>query len=159
MLLWNLVLMLVWCALFGDFAVKNLVGGFLIGYLMLMLLSSRGVVGSPRYLRRVRRILSFLWFFLKELVVANVRVAREVVTPDINSKPAIVAVPLGDLSDVEITLLASLVTLTPGTMSMDVSTNRQTLYLHVMDLDGGDAARLRKAIHDGFEVRVVEVLR
>ncbi len=159
MLLWNLILMLVWCALFGDFAVKNLVGGFLIGYLMLMLLSSRGVVGSPRYLRRVRRILSFLGFFLKELVLANIRVARDVVTPGINSKPAIVAVPLSDLSDAEITLLATLVSLTPGTMSMDVSTNRETLYLHVMHLDDGDVARLRAAIHDGFEARVKEVLR
>lgn len=159
MLLWNLLLMLVWCALFGDFNVKNLVGGFVIGYLALMLLASRGVFGSPRYLRRVRRILGFLGFFVKELVLANVRVARDVVTPGINSKPAIVAVPLGDLSDAEITLLASLVTLTPGTMSMDVSTNRRTLYLHVMDLEGGDAARLRKAIHDGFETRVLEVLR
>lgn len=159
MLVWNLLLMLVWCALFGDFNVKNLAGGFLIGYVALMLLASRGVVGSPRYLRRVRRIVSFLAFFLKELVLANIRVAREVMRPGTMSKPAIVAIPLREHTEVELTLLATLIAITPGTMCMDISTNRRTLYLHVMDLENGDTLSLRHGIRDGFEARVVEVFR
>lgn len=159
MLIWNFVLMLVWCALFGDFAAKNLFGGFVLGYLVLSILASRGVVGSPRYVRRVRRILSFIGFFLWELVVANVRVARDVVTPGIHSRPAIVAVPLEDLTDAEVTLLATLVTLTPGTMSLDVSSDRRTLYVHVMDLAGGDSARFVASLKRGFEARVLEATR
>ncbi|MCW5943676.1 MAG: Na+/H+ antiporter subunit E [Fimbriimonadaceae bacterium] len=159
MLIWNFVLMLVWCALFGDFAVKNLVGGFVLGYFVLSLLASRGVVGSPRYVRRVRRIVSFAGFFLTELAIANVRVARDVITPGIRSRPAIVAVPLEDLTDAEVTLLATLVTLTPGTMSLDVSSDRRTLYVHVMDLPGGDASRFVSSLKRGFEARVLEATR
>ncbi len=60
-------------------------------------------------------------------------------------------------SDVEITLLANLVTLTPGTLSLDVSEDRSTLFVHAMFVDDPDV--LRREIKHGFERRVLELLR
>jgi multicomponent Na+:H+ antiporter subunit E len=60
-------------------------------------------------------------------------------------------------TDLEITLVANLVSLTPGTLSLDVSDDRRTLYVHVMFMD--DIEAVRGAIKDGIERRVLEVLR
>jgi len=68
-----------------------------------------------------------------------------------------VAVPLDARSDMEITLLANLITLTPGTLSLDVSDDRSVLYVHGMFVE--DAQLMREQIKNGFERRVLELLR
>ena len=68
-----------------------------------------------------------------------------------------VAIPLDAETDAEITLLANLITLTPGTLSLDVSDDRRVLYIHAMYVD--DVEELRRSIKDGFEKRVMELLR
>jgi len=72
-------------------------------------------------------------------------------------RPGIVAVPLDAETDAEITLLANLLTLTPGTLSLDVSADRRFLYVHMMYIEDADVAR--RQIKDGYERRVLEVLR
>jgi len=67
-----------------------------------------------------------------------------------------VAVPLSVKSDLEIMVLTNLISLTPGTLSVDVSHCRSTLYIHAMDVD--DPEDLRRDIKDGFERRVKEAL-
>lgn len=99
-----------------------------------------------------------LLFFAWELVVANVRVARDVLIPGPGYKrPGIVAVPLDVTSPSEITLLACLITLTPGTLSLDVSADRSVLYIHEMFISDPD--EVRRNIKEGFERRVLEVFR
>jgi multicomponent Na+:H+ antiporter subunit E len=71
----------------------------------------------------------------------------------------VVAIPLDAKSDIEITLLANLITLTPGTLSLDVSSDRSVLYIHVMYVDNDDLDEVRRKIKSGFERRVLEVLR
>ncbi len=95
---------------------------------------------------------AMLAFFLWELVLANLRVARDVLLPVGRLRPAIVAVPLDLKTDWQITLLAILITLTPGTLSLDVSTDRKVLFLHAMHVDDPEA--LRREIKSGFERRV-----
>jgi multicomponent Na+:H+ antiporter subunit E len=80
-----------------------------------------------------------------------------VVAPAGRLRPAIVAVPLTLDRDAEIALLANLITLTPGTLSLDVSPDRRTLYVHAMATAGPD--ELRREIRDGFERRILEVFR
>ena len=70
---------------------------------------------------------------------------------------AIVAVPLDVETDGEITLLANLISLTPGSLCLDVSEDRKTLYVHVMFLD--DVEECRRELKEGFERRVLELLR
>jgi multicomponent Na+:H+ antiporter subunit E len=131
--------------------------GFMLGFLILFL--TRRVNGAPRYLIKAGQALELCLFTLWELVLANLRVAYDVLTPRIYSRPGVIGIPLDVRSDAEITLLANLITLTPGTLSLDVSTDRSTLYIHIMYIDHDDLDLARRKIKDGFERRVLELLR
>ncbi|MBI4923866.1 MAG: Na+/H+ antiporter subunit E [Devosia nanyangense] len=101
--------------------------------------------------------LSLFAFFLKELVVSTLKVAWLVVQPRPRLRPGIVAFPLTVTTDAQITLLANMITLTPGTLSLDVSDDRKTLYIHAIDIESREA--LIGSIAAGFETKVLEVLR
>jgi multicomponent Na+:H+ antiporter subunit E len=152
---WNCVLALVWCALFADFSPRNVLLGFAAGYAGLWF-AWRGDAGR-RYFRKVPRLLRFLLFYAGEIVVANARVAYDVITPRHRSRPAVVALPLEAKTDAEILLLANLITLTPGSLTLDISEDRRTLFVHAMFVDDADA--FRRTIKEGLERRLLEVLR
>lgn len=151
----NLLLALLWAAVVGSVDPAHLAVGFVVGYLVLWLV--RPVLGPTRYFRKLLDALRFVGFFLVELVLANLRVAWDVLTPKAYRRPGVVAVPLERANDTEITVLANLVTLTPGSLSLDVSEDRGCLYVHAMFVD--DPAKLRAEIKDGFERRVLGLLR
>jgi multicomponent Na+:H+ antiporter subunit E len=151
----NILLAFVWAASQGAIDLANLAIGFLLAYLVLWLASP--ALGETEYFRKLPGAIGFLLFFVKELVISNLRVAHDVLTPRHRSRPGVVAVPLDVDSDVEITFLANLITLTPGTLSLDVSEDRRTLYVHGMFVDDPEA--FRREIKDGFERRVKELLR
>lgn len=155
MFLENLLLALTWTALTGRLDLPNLLVGYSLGYLLLWL-GTRGA-GSSRYFERTRNFVRFFFYYLWKLVLANLRVAYDVLTPRHHMRPGIIALPLDARSDVEITLLANLITLTPGTLSLDVSSDRRTLYVHVMYID--DLEALRRELKEDYEQRVLEVLR
>ncbi|UXN73490.1 Na+/H+ antiporter subunit E [Devosia sp. A8/3-2] len=144
-----------WAAITGNFSGLNLIFGAAIGGVAVLLL--RSAFAPPCALRKLRRITSLALLFLYELVLSAIRVAIVVMTPDLKSalRPAIVAVPLTVKSDAEITLLANLITLTPGTLSIDVSEDRSVLYVHVLTLSTREA--LIADIAKGFETKVKEV--
>ena len=156
-LLWNILLALVWIGMTGEFTPVNFVIGFGLG--MLILFFARRVIGTPHYLAKMVQVLELFVFVLWELILANLRVAYDVLTPGYRMQPGVVAIPLDARTDVEITLLANLITLTPGTLSLDVSSDRRVLYIHIMYLDNDDLAEVRRKIKTGFERRVLEVLR
>jgi multicomponent Na+:H+ antiporter subunit E len=95
--------------------------------------------------------------FIKELVLSAVNVGWLAVQPQIRLRPGLIAYPLAVTSDWQITVLANLITLTPGTLSVDVSDDRRTLYIHVLDME--DREKVIGAIAAGFETKVLEVLR
>ncbi|MEM3086172.1 MAG: Na+/H+ antiporter subunit E [Halobacteria archaeon] len=113
---------------------------------------------SIRALSKVLRALGFAAFYLREVLLANLQVAREVVRPRFRMRPAIVAVPLEARTPAEIILLANLITMTPGTLSVDLSTDRSVLYVHAL-FPGGDAEAFRRSLRERLERRVLEVLR
>ena len=90
------------------------------------------------------------------LVLANLRVAHDVITPRLYARPAIIAVPLEARTDLEITLLANLISLTPGSLSLDVSPDKSCMFVHGMFVDDPEA--FRREIKDGFERRIGELL-
>lgn len=153
-LLWNLFLALVWVAATGEFNFLNLATGFGLGFLILFF--TRRVIGSPGYFRKIRTGTGLLLFLIEELIRANLRVAYEVITPGKSFRPGIIAVPLEARSDLEITLLSNLITLTPGSLSLDVSPERDRLYVYVMYLD--DVEAVRRRIKEGYEQRVLALL-
>jgi multicomponent Na+:H+ antiporter subunit E len=154
-LLLNLLLALLWAALVGSVDTAHLAVGFIVGYAGLWL--ARPVLGETRYFRKLVDAAGFLCFFVYELVLSNLRVAWDVLTPKSYRRPGVIAVPLEEASDAEITVLANFVTLTPGSLSLDVAPDRSCLYVHAMFVD--DPERLKTEIKDGFERRVLEVLR
>ena len=154
-LLANVLLALVWGAMTGDFSVGNLVVGLGLGFIALY--ASQRVFGTSAYANRVGRVVSFVGFYVWELVLANVRVAVDIVTPTHRARPGVVAVPLDAKSDAEITILANLITMTPGSLTLDVSDDRKVIYVHSMFVDDPD--QFRRRLKSSFERRVLDMLR
>lgn len=90
-------------------------------------------------------------------MLSALRVAWLVVQPKLRLRPAIIAYPLTVTTDAQITLLANMITLTPGTLSVDVSADRRILYIHAIDV--ADREALVGDIAVGFETRVLGVLK
>jgi len=156
MLLGNLLLALAWAALQGDFSLHTLVTGQILGYLILVVLVRGGVLSTSPYIGRVHRVLGLAGYFFWELIRANLRLALDVATPDYHMRPGIIALPLDATEDGQILLLSMLINTTPGSVALDVSSDRKILYVHVMYMDTPAAAR--EEIKKGFERRVLGVL-
>lgn len=148
----NLLMAMIWAAITGSATLHNLIFGFCLSALTLGLI--REQVNGVGYITRTLRFLSLLWMFLIELAKSVWKVTVTVLSPNMNLKPGIFAYPLKVTSDFEITLLANLITLTPGTLSIDVSEDRKTLYVHALDC--GDPEGARRDIADGFERKIRE---
>lgn len=146
---------LVWLAVSGSFTVPNLLLGILAGALSLGLI--RGHVQPDGKRLRPLGILSLILLFIKELALSAWKVAVLVASPKMVVRPGIFAFPLTVDRDFEITLLANLITLTPGTLSVDVSDDRKVLYVHAIDCS--DPAGARRDIANGFERKIMEAFR
>jgi multicomponent Na+:H+ antiporter subunit E len=154
--LWNILLAVNWALLTGQFNLENLVAGFVIGFLLLWMLGQS--FGQTNYFPKVRNAIVFSVRFLWELLRANLSVARTVLfEPRDKINPAFLAIPLEAKTDAEIALLANLITLTPGTLSLDVSTDRKVLYIHTLDVEDVEALRLE--IKRSLERGLLEVMR
>jgi multicomponent Na+:H+ antiporter subunit E len=152
----NLLLALLW-GVWKGFSAEALAVGFLTGFLCLSLLVP--APGARRYGRQVLLGLGLAAFYVWELAVSSVRVAIDVLRPRLRMEPAVVGVPLDARTDVEITVLTNLISLTPGTLGLEVSPDRRTLYVHAMHLEDGDPERLRQTLKQQFERRVLRVFR
>lgn len=151
----NLILAFVWAGLLGSLNLETFVSGLLVSYFLLHVVT-RGRPGHDAYFGRVPRFLRFVLYYLWEMVKSNAMIAYDVLTPTHHMKPGVVAIPLDAKTDIEITALANLITMTPGTLSLDVSPDRRTLYVHAMYIH--DAEALRRDIKDNLERRVLELL-
>lgn len=151
----NVLLALIWAAVSGAFTLVNILFGFLLGTIALTVIQEQ--VGSMGYASRLYRIASLALLFVYELVRSATRVAVLVLSPNMKLKPGILAYPLTIDRDLEITVLANLITLTPGTLSVDVSPDRKTLYIHALDCSDPDA--IRADIAEGFERKILEAFR
>lgn len=154
-LLGNLLLALVWAAWTGEMSAANIAAGLVVGFVVLV--AGHATLGTAPYGLRARRLVVFAFFFLRELVAANLKVAYDVITPRHRMRPGVIAIPIDADTDEEITLLANLITLTPGTVSLDVAVDRRVLYVHAMYID--DPAALRSQIKNRLERRLLELLR
>lgn len=152
LVLLTIVLALGWAAATGSFTLPNLLLGTLVSAACLFVV--RSSVSRPHLLPRALRIISLGWLFIAELAVSALRVARLVIRPDLNAhiRPAFIAFPLSLTRDAEITLLANLITLTPGTLSVDVSEDRRFLYIHAIHVTDREA--FIRDIATGFEAKV-----
>jgi len=154
---YNVLISMLWALLTGKVSVGNLAIGFVLGYFALTLLYPAEEEKKSSYFQKTMQGIRFALFFTKELIVSSWRVAKDVVKPLPHMRPGIIGIPLDAKTDLEITMLANVISLTPGTLSLDVSADRKTLYIHAMYVINPDD--LRKEIKDGLERRLLELLR
>ena len=150
------VLAILWATITDTFTFPNLALGFAIGAAVALVVRDR--FRSRGTLRRLWAAFALGVIFLRDLLVSAVKVGLLVLSPNLRRKlaPAIIAYPLRLKSDAGITLLANLITLTPGTLSIDVSEDRTTLYVHALQMTDRDG--LVSEIANGFERRIMDLL-
>lgn len=126
----NILLAVLWMFLWGSFNLYTLVAGLVAGYLLLGLYSR--ITDQPNYAGKIWRLLSFFCYFVRILVKANIQIAIEILTPTHHQTPRIIRYDVTGLSDVQITTLSNSISLTPGTLVMDISADKRLLYIHCM---------------------------
>ncbi len=151
MLLLNLFLALVYVSLTGQFSEMNFLIGFVLGYLVVTLYCR--ATGVPSYPRKYFRLFIFLVYFLRILTIANLQVAWEIITPGYHMSPRIIRYPVHDLTPVQITTLANAISLTPGTLTVDVDDDGTYLYVHAMY---GEDRKQTIASLDELKERLIE---
>ncbi|MBC6437010.1 MAG: Na+/H+ antiporter subunit E [Rhodobacteraceae bacterium] len=151
----NIALAISWAALTGGFTLSGLAVGFAIGSGALWLAQPL-FPGSERYFKRVWCWVKLITLFLYELVVSSIQVVWDVLTPPQLSKPGIISMPLDAKGEMEVLLVTNLISLTPGTLSLDVSEDNKTLYIHAMFADDPEA--IRQQLKAGMERWVIEAM-
>ncbi|MBL9060363.1 MAG: Na+/H+ antiporter subunit E [Mangrovicoccus sp.] len=134
----NLLLALVWTALTDSFDAWGFVSGYLIGLGALWV--TQPLYGpSGTYFVRTLRIAQLAGYFVYDLVVSSLRLSWDVVTLRDLSCPKILAMPLEAESDLELLITTNLISLAPGSLTLDISPDRKTLYVHAMFAEDPDA--------------------
>ncbi|MEQ6051622.1 Na+/H+ antiporter subunit E [Lysinibacillus capsici] len=129
--------------------------GFVVG--MGILYTMHRFYGTQFYMRRVFSIIKLLWLFNWELFLSSYSVLRQITTPKLNITPGIFTYKTVLEGDWEITALALLLTLTPGSVVMEVSEEGDVFYIHAMDIEQSKDAVIRSI--GKFEQAIMEVTR
>lgn len=145
----------IWMFLQNDYSGSTFFIGYVLGLLIIFAL--RRFFPRRFYLYNVIAVIKLIFIFLKELVLSNIAVLKVILSPKLTMRPGIFALETELEKDWEITLLANLITLTPGTLVVDVSDDNKTLYIHAMDID--DVDQVRMDIKNSFEKAIKEVSR
>jgi multicomponent Na+:H+ antiporter subunit E len=154
MMLANLLLALAWVGLNGRFTLDSLIAGMIIGRVVLVILAKGGVLPRTE-VRRLERALSLLAYLLWQIVLANFRLTKDVLSVQHRMRPGVIRLPLSVTTDGEILLLSAMINITPGSVALDVSDDRQSMYVHVMNITTIEAAK--NEIKSGFERRILEL--
>lgn len=149
----NVIISFIWQLIVPLFGYVDYVIGFAVGFGLI------SVIHRP-YAYRAYRIFYFTCYVLWQIVLSNLSIAKLVLQPKPNLDPGIIAVPLTVSTGLEIMILASVITLTPGTISVDLGkteSGQQVLYVH--NLRVGDPDAFRKSVHNGFERLLLQATR
>lgn len=150
----NILLAIAWAALTGKFEPVNLAFGLGLGFLVLWFIAPNR--RSNTYFIRSLRVIEFIFFLIFEIIKSNFRLAVTVLSPRMKLRPAVIAFPVSLKTEAGIIFLANLITLTPGSLSLDISGDRRILFIHTVLLE--DPEKFRLEIGQEFERRVMEIL-
>lgn len=149
----NIIVAILWPLILPLFEIFDYLIGFVVGFAALTLL-------HRPYARRAYYLVYFIGYVLWEIVLSNLSIAKLVIQPKPKLDPGIIAIPLSVSSGLEITILASVITLTPGTISVDLGDNAEgerVLYVH--NLTVGDPETFRQSVKEGFERLLLRATR
>ncbi|UQZ32764.1 Na+/H+ antiporter subunit E [Paenibacillus sp. PK3_47] len=155
--LFNLLIAFLWMAVNNNSSGSSFLIGYLLGIAILLLFRKSKPQTQPFYLRRVWSVIKLLLIFIRELTVSNFVVIGHIVRPKLAIRPGIFAYETALTSAWEVTLLSCLICLTPGTLTLDVSKDGKTLYIHAIDIK--DAEVMVSQIRGSFERVIMEVTR
>lgn len=154
-ILLNFSLALLWMFLSANFSANGFLIGFILGAIALIIM--RRFFKSRLYIGRVWAIIALILLFLKELILANIAVLKIVLKPKLDMQPAFFKYETALTEEWELTLLSSLITLTPGTVVVHISDDNKYLYIHA--IDAADINETIASIRDSFEKAILEVSR
>ncbi|MCP3030392.1 Na+/H+ antiporter subunit E [Halobacillus sp. A1] len=151
----NIIIAVMWMFLSETYNFTTFLVGYLIGILMLVVLQR--FIPDTFYMQRVFSVIKLILLFVRELLLSNIDIVKLVYKPKLDMKPGIFELPIDLKSNWEITLLANLISLTPGTLSLDVSEDYSKIYVHAMDIPDVEASVTE--IKETFEKAIMEVTR
>jgi multicomponent Na+:H+ antiporter subunit E len=154
-ILLNIILAFLWMFIKVSYDPISFVKGYLFGLLVIFIL--RRFFDSRFYLFRIWSFIQLSIIFVKELILSNIAIVKIVLKPKLDMRPGIFALQTDLTEDWQITLLSSLITLTPGTLVIDVSEDNKTLFVHAMDI--GEVENEISSIKNSFEKAILEVSR
>ena len=154
-ILLNFSLAFLWMFLSSNFTASGFIIGYILGLISLLLM--RRSFKERLYIGMILALVKLVFLFLKELVLANVAVLKVVLKPKLDMQPAFFKYETRLTQEWEITLLSSLITLTPGTVVVHVSDDNKFLFIHA--IDAGDVDETIASIRDSFEKAILEVSR
>lgn len=93
-----------------------------------------------RWIIKLPRLIEFALFYLMEVIMSNLKVAHDVITPNFFMKPEFIELDLEGMTDQQILFAANLITMTPGTLSLDINEETKRLKIHSMYVDDTDTA-------------------
>ncbi|UTT42854.1 Na+/H+ antiporter subunit E [Exiguobacterium aurantiacum] len=149
----NTVIAIMWAVLWNSYTGVDFLLGYIVGIFILFVL--RRFLHFDFYMRRVFAAFKLIALFIKELIMSNIDVVKVLLSPKLDIEPGIIEVPTQLKSDWELTLLASLISLTPGTLSMDFSEDKKSIFVHSIHVP--DKEQMIREIHDSFEKAIMEV--
>ncbi|MDY6764450.1 MAG: Na+/H+ antiporter subunit E [Halobacteria archaeon] len=154
------LLTVLWMLLQGTFtSLESVVGGAIAGLILgfIAIFPFRRMYAQETdavsFLRRVPLFFVYMVIFLKDVLIANIQVARIVVSPSLPIDPRVVEIPLRVESDLAITTIANSITLTPGTLTMDYNEEKNALYVH--SISGADIVEPIRVWED-YALRIFE---
>ena len=103
-------------------------------------------------IKEIKKYIKFIPLFFKNLILSNIEIAKIVLNPKLPINPAIVKLKINLSNDFDKLLLANAVTLTPGTITMEVK--KENIYIHILDLKSIDKEILQKEIIDQYEKKL-----
>ncbi|SFM23187.1 Na+/H+ antiporter subunit E [Methanolobus profundi] len=155
---YSAILGLVWCFVHGTVNVNNFILGVLIAPFIIRpfktLFPFDQDFSFANAIKKIPAQIKFLYVLIVEIIKANIMVAKIVLQPKIDIKPGIIAVPIDSKTDLGITAIANTITLTPGTLTIDVSDDRSILYVHA--IDATDPEGVAQSIKDDLEKYTME---
>ncbi|MEZ5333962.1 MAG: Na+/H+ antiporter subunit E [Methanolobus sp.] len=158
---YSLILGLVWCFVHGTVNVNNFILGVIIAPFIIrpfkVLFPFDLDFSFSKAVKKIPAQIKFLYVLIVEIIKANIMVAKSLLQPKIDIKPGIIAVPIDSKTDIGITAIANTITLTPGTLTIDVSDDKSILYVHA--IDATDPEGVAQSIKDDLEKYTMEAFR
>ncbi|EZH65051.1 monovalent cation/H+ antiporter subunit E [Bacillaceae bacterium JMAK1] len=154
-ILLNLFIAALWMFLQDDWSISTFTLGYLLGLLLIWM--TRRFFDQPFYLRRIWALIALLVLFIRELISSSILITRQILRPKLNITPGIFTLETTLETDLEITVLALLLMLTPGSVVIEVSEDGKTFYMHAMDIPDSSDMALRSK--DKFEKAIMGVTR